>query len=234
MKRAFTLVELLIVVAIIAILITIAAPTIGHVRNLAVRATCAANLRALGGAVLAYATDNNDMLPTHYADPAAPLDTFLMRLVVVIDGEPREQRVNLGVLDAAPPGLFYCAGQRSPAIVCDSLENPWRGNPLRSAYAARRLLPPEPEIPPVPWSLLHWCEHVVYSDFTAVDDWPGGPALPVPIVAPHGGEGCNRLFGHGSARWKDAQPINDLRPVSAIEPTAAELDAYYELLDMLP
>lgn len=54
--RAFTLVELLVVVAIISLLVTILVPTLTRARDLARRATCAANLSAVGKAVSIYMT----------------------------------------------------------------------------------------------------------------------------------------------------------------------------------
>ncbi|EIP99190.1 prepilin-type N-terminal cleavage/methylation domain-containing protein [Opitutaceae bacterium TAV1] len=62
--RAFTLVELLVVIAIIGILAAIIIPTVGKVRESAWRAHCVSNLRQIHGAMLLYAADNNDYLPS--------------------------------------------------------------------------------------------------------------------------------------------------------------------------
>ncbi|MDR1284531.1 MAG: prepilin-type N-terminal cleavage/methylation domain-containing protein [Opitutaceae bacterium] len=62
-SHAFTLIELLTVIAIIGILAAIIIPTVGKVRQTAQRAACASNLRQIGTAVIAYATDNKDWLP---------------------------------------------------------------------------------------------------------------------------------------------------------------------------
>ena len=56
--QAFTLIELLTVIAIIGILAAILIPTIGKVRATAKKAVCASNLRQVGIAMLAYAMDN--------------------------------------------------------------------------------------------------------------------------------------------------------------------------------
>ena len=64
---AFTLIELLTVIAIIGILAAILIPTIGAVREKAQRAVDANNLREIVKAAMIYAADNNDRLP----DPAA-------------------------------------------------------------------------------------------------------------------------------------------------------------------
>ncbi|MDR1282126.1 MAG: prepilin-type N-terminal cleavage/methylation domain-containing protein [Opitutaceae bacterium] len=64
---AFTLVELLTVIAIIGILAAIIIPAAGKVRQSARRAVCASNLRQIGVAAGLYAQDNKDRsLPLFY------------------------------------------------------------------------------------------------------------------------------------------------------------------------
>ncbi|EIP96682.1 prepilin-type N-terminal cleavage/methylation domain-containing protein [Opitutaceae bacterium TAV1] len=60
---AFTLVELLTVIAIIGILAAIIIPTVGKVRKTAERATCSANLRNVYNFTMLYASDNKDLMP---------------------------------------------------------------------------------------------------------------------------------------------------------------------------
>jgi len=60
---AFTLIELLVVISIIAILAGVAYPTFIHSRQVAKSVQCLNNLRQLGLAFGAYATDNNAQFP---------------------------------------------------------------------------------------------------------------------------------------------------------------------------
>jgi prepilin-type N-terminal cleavage/methylation domain-containing protein len=57
-KKGFTLVELLIVIAIIALLMGILMPALARVRMYAYRMTCGTNLAGIGKAVLLYANDS--------------------------------------------------------------------------------------------------------------------------------------------------------------------------------
>ena len=62
----FTLVEVLVVVGILAALVALLIPSVGRAREQALVASCAANLRNNGQALLNYAVRNKDRLPVHF------------------------------------------------------------------------------------------------------------------------------------------------------------------------
>src|SRR5581483_6708342 len=61
--RAFTLVELLVVIGIIALLISLLLPTLGKTREQARRVACAANLHNWGIACAGFAANNRGLFP---------------------------------------------------------------------------------------------------------------------------------------------------------------------------
>ena len=62
MKKGFTLVEIMIVVAIIALLAAIAVPSFMNARTKSMQSSCQNNLRLIDGAVQQYALDNSNAL----------------------------------------------------------------------------------------------------------------------------------------------------------------------------
>ena len=67
-RTAFTLVELLVVIGIIAVLIGILLPTLGRAREAGKTAQCLSNLRQIGQAVQIYAIDSKGWLVPAFVD----------------------------------------------------------------------------------------------------------------------------------------------------------------------
>ena len=68
-RAGFTLIELLVVIAIIAILVSLLLPALTRARDSGRKAACISNLRQMGIAVHAYASDHDGRIPY---GPVAP------------------------------------------------------------------------------------------------------------------------------------------------------------------
>src|SRR5438270_13665048 len=76
-RRAFTLIELMVVIGIIAILLGILLPSLSRARESSNRAKCLSNLRQVGGAYVMYAMDHNGRLPkTALTGAGVPQDAW--------------------------------------------------------------------------------------------------------------------------------------------------------------
>ncbi len=80
MRRYYTLTELMTMLLILVILIALLLPAIGRVRENARRVRCRAILGQYSAAVLMYAADHNDYLPSLIIDTESNLFTFDLRL----------------------------------------------------------------------------------------------------------------------------------------------------------
>jgi prepilin-type N-terminal cleavage/methylation domain-containing protein/prepilin-type processing-associated H-X9-DG protein len=63
LSRAFTLVELLVVISVIGLLMGILVPALGRAKRTAYRTYCMANLKQIGVGFRAYLDDNRDIFP---------------------------------------------------------------------------------------------------------------------------------------------------------------------------
>ncbi len=101
-RAAFTLVELLVVIGIIAVLIGILLPALSRARDTARRTTCLANQRQILTAILMYVNDSKGVLP----GPVAPV-VCDPRVVNIQPGQTKS------LMDTWNGGTYYSTRQMS-------------------------------------------------------------------------------------------------------------------------
>ena len=109
-RRAFTLVELLVVIGIIAVLISILLPVMGRARESARRAQCLSNLRQISIAVLSYAQEKKS-LPGPINSGVADPQTVNLNVIGFTTTEQRCQLANENLLLPYLKGVrevFFC------------------------------------------------------------------------------------------------------------------------------
>ncbi|MFI4861633.1 MAG: type II secretion system protein [Phycisphaerales bacterium JB063] len=67
-RRAFTLVELLVVISIIALLIAILLPALGKAREAARQSQCQSNIKNHSTSLIAFAVDHKTLMPNRYVE----------------------------------------------------------------------------------------------------------------------------------------------------------------------
>lgn len=138
-RRAFSLIELLVVVAIIAILAGLLLPAVGQVQRQTRNVKCQSNLRQIGMGFQAYAMDWNGLVARSHNEYASGGEFWFAHIAAYLDasanqeGDYRAQR-------QANTVIWGCPNHRIQSTItwaCGYGMNAWLREPVRSATGRR-------------------------------------------------------------------------------------------------
>lgn len=195
-SSAFTMIELLVVVAIIALLGAISFSVFSRVRQLGYRSTCQSNLHQISLAMQQYVQDNNGRYPLIF-DPTMGWWSDSIKVYVHNDA------------------IFRCPIYGSPEDVrsypyfgggTSYFYNTWRLND-RLNFSTRH----ESSLPPSSQTWLNFCAMPDTSETHEGVDVSSscGRTLHLPLPTDHlGGTNCSFLDGH--VKWMTLSQLADL------------------------
>ena len=140
---AFTIVELLVVIAIIALLLALLLPALNKARRSAQRTACLSNLQHIGSALFLYASDGRGSFPTIGDAAAAPWMSFGLHPPTIVYDDWSMIGQLYGPKYIRDGRVFYC-----PNAPDDNQD------PL--TYENRWLVPPDEW----GWSLSSYCYRI--------------------------------------------------------------------------
>jgi prepilin-type processing-associated H-X9-DG protein len=143
-RVAFTLVELLVVIGIIAILISVLLPTLAKARQSANRAACLSNLRTIGQMMNIYAAENLQQIPL-----GTNSDSYQGAYFIAVANGADIRWPTWGPLYKAnllkTPKYLYCPSESRSYHLFEGDDNRWKpddptgnlANALRAGYLLR-------------------------------------------------------------------------------------------------
>ncbi len=169
-RQGFTLIEVLVVVAIIALLVAILLPSLSAARRQAKTAACAVNLRTIGHALVYYLQANQDVMPPASGLGAAgggfeTLHKYIQKVSVSTTKYENPWLGNSPVVDIP---WFLCPGDQIPHVTSEVEHKLPDGSVRKVAYRLGYGLNPDlsyvemPDPPELPYGVLRRMSSVKY------------------------------------------------------------------------
>jgi prepilin-type N-terminal cleavage/methylation domain-containing protein len=185
-RRAFTLVELLVVIGIIAVLMGLLLPSLSRAREAARRTKCLANLRTLGQAMNMYADSSRGWLPN--MNPAFSVNEY---------NATNEVLVALNREYVRAPAVFHCPSDTDPEPELIETADYKLPNSARVSY----------DFYSVWWQPEFGPKIVRVKDAPLAWDLDGG--RPLIRYQNHGRAGGNVVYSDGHADWQWREEWDD-------------------------
>ncbi len=208
-RAGFSMVELVVVIAVAAALMGLLMPAMSQVRENARRVVCASNERELGQSIFLFAGDKKDRLPHSIALAEGPSPRELMasrRATTWSNSSSNEGWDGLGLLFyehyCPVPDIFYCPSHHG-SNPYERYSDLWNGPQSATAI----------------YTNYHYCGDIEWSGQHLRRSLTQGYSL---VLVTDGlrsmpdfnhEDGMNMLHGDGSVRWRDnVQHLLDFLP----------------------
>ena len=129
MKRAFTLLELLVVISIVSILLSLTLPAVSKARNKIYASVCGSNLKSIGQGMMIYSDDFDEyVMPASFGNTSDGGYNHFINYMIACDGYTE--------------GVFQCPGMDEDDMFDPAGHDPSTGNIYTKASYIMNIIKP--------------------------------------------------------------------------------------------